>query len=79
MLVSVLLTPTPEMSRPPHDVSSFRKGRRPVISPDVAEVGGEEGVGLPWGSSLSVTWLKEQYMAPAASEPLRGKAHTYWV
>lgn len=53
MRVSVLLTPTPEMSQPPHDVSSFRKGRRPVISPDVAEVGGEEGVGLTWGSSLS--------------------------
>lgn len=52
MRVSVLLTPTPEMSRPPHGVSSFRKGRRPVISPDVAKVGGEEGVGLPWGSSL---------------------------
>lgn len=54
MRVSVLLTPTPEMSRPPHDVSSFRIGRRPVISPDVAEVGGEEEVELPWGSSQSL-------------------------
>lgn len=40
------------MSQAPHDASSFREGRRPVISPDVAEVGGEEGAGLPRGSSL---------------------------
>lgn len=55
MRVSVLLTPNPgkEMSQAPHDVSSFREGRHTVVSPDVAEVGGEEGVGLPWDSSLS--------------------------
>lgn len=66
------------MSWAPHNVSSFRKGRCLVISPDVAEVNGEDGVGgAALGSSLS--YLLERVVHSSSCLKTSKRQATYFA